>query len=253
MNRLKDKIAIITGGAAGIGKSTAALFLRQGASVMLVDNNAEALHKTVKELASDKLEYYVGDVSKAADVQAFVKRTIAAFGSINIYFSNAGIEGISSPITDYPDSLFDQVIAVNLKGVWLGCKYVIPKMEDGSSVIITSSVAGLKGFPGLGAYVASKHGTIGIMRTAALEFAPRKIRVNTVNPGPVHTQMMRRIEENITPEDSRQSQKNFEDAVPFGRYAEAEEVASLALFLASDESQYITGCTYVVDGGMVTA
>ncbi len=253
MNRLKDKVAIITGGANGIGKRTAALFLEEGAKVLLVDNDEEALRATVAELSQPGLESFVADVSKTADVVAYAKRAKELFGSIHVFFSNAGIEGGSSPIAEYPDEMFDRVMAVNLKGVWLGCKYVIPHMEDGSSVIITSSVAGLKGFPGLGAYVASKHGTIGVMRTAALEYAPRNIRVNSIHPGPVHTQMMRRIEMEISPENARQARENFEASIPLGRYAEASEIASLTLFLASDESRVITGSTYVIDGGMATA
>ena len=162
-----------------------------------------------------------------------------------------GIEGSSSSIEDYPNEVFDKVIAVNLKGVWYGCKYVIPKMVEGGSVIITSSVAGLKGFSGLGAYVTSKHGVIGIMRVSALEFADRKIRVNTIHPGPVNTQMMRRIETDISPDNSAEVQKGFEAIVPFGRYGEALEISNLVLYLASDESKYVNGSTYVIDGGLM--
>lgn len=253
MAKLKGKVAVITGGAAGIGKITAGRFLKEGARVMLVDTNSAALEACRRELGPEGLETCVADVSKADEVQRYVKETLAAFGSIHVFFSNAGIEGTSSPISEYPDAVFDKVIAVNLKGVWLGCKYVIPHMEDGGSVIITSSVAGLKGFPGLGAYVASKHGVVGIMRTAALEYASRKIRVNSIHPGPIHTEMMRRIETDITPDDRSQAQRDFEAAVPFGRYGEADEIGALALFLASDESRYVTGSTYVIDGGMTIA
>jgi len=154
-------------------------------------------------------------------------------------------------MADYPEEMFDKVIAVNLKSVWLSCKYILPRMSDGGSVIITSSVAGLKGFEGLGAYVASKHGTVGLMRTAALEYAHREIRVNSIHPGPVHTEMMRRVEKEISPKNIHDAQKGFEAAIPFKRYAKPEDIAALALFLASDHSTYITGCTYVVDGGML--
>jgi NAD(P)-dependent dehydrogenase (short-subunit alcohol dehydrogenase family) len=251
MSRLKDKVAIITGGAAGIGKKTAALFLDEGASVMLVDLNKERLETTLKELNSSKLAYFVADVSNPADVKHYTDATISRFGKINIFFNNAGIEGKSSSIEDYPNDIFDKVIAVNLKGVWYGCKYVIPRMAEGGSVIITSSVAGLKGFKGLGAYVTSKHGIIGIMRVAALEFADRKIRVNTIHPGPVNTHMMRRIETDISPENSAEVQKGFEAIVPFGRYAEASEIANMVVYLASDESSYVNGSTYVIDGGLM--
>ena len=251
MERLKDKVAIITGGAAGIGKSTAALFLKEGASVMLVDINKENLESTSKELDSQHLAYCVADVSNPADVERYTVETLSKFGKINLFFNNAGIEGSSSSIEDYPNEVFDKVIAVNLKGVWYGCKYVIPKMVEGGSVIITSSVAGLKGFSGLGAYVTSKHGVIGIMRVSALEFADRKIRVNTIHPGPVNTQMMRRIETDISPDNSAEVQKGFEAIVPFGRYGEALEISNLVLYLASDESKYVNGSTYVIDGGLM--
>ncbi|WP_273565661.1 SDR family NAD(P)-dependent oxidoreductase [Maribacter halichondriae] len=253
MDRLKDKVAIITGGAGGIGKTTAKLFLKEGAKVVLVDLNKDILEKASYELDHENLSYCVADVSKAADNQKFVEHTLEFYDKIDIFFANAGIEGTSKPIAEYPDDVFDKVIAVNLKGVWLGCKYVIPKMKKEGSVMITSSVAGLKGFAGLGAYVATKHAVVGIMRTAALENAERKIRVNTIHPGPVNNDMMRRIEKDMDPENPDEVMKGFEATVPFGRYVESNEIADMALFLASDESKFITGCTHIVDGGMLTS
>ncbi len=253
MERLKDKVAVITGGAAGIGKATAKLFLEEGAKVVIVDLNKEMLEKTSDELGHHNLSFCVADVSKVKEVEKYVKETLDLHGKIDVFFNNAGIEGKVRPISDYPDEVFDRVIAVNLKGVWLGCKHVIPKMEEGGSVIITSSVAGLKGFEGLGAYVASKHAAVGIMKTAALEFAPRKIRVNTIHPSPVNTRMMRSIEGEASPENPEAVKTGFEQAIPLKRYGESEEIAALTLFLASDESTFITGSTYVIDGGMLTA
>ncbi|MCJ7465943.1 MAG: SDR family oxidoreductase [Maribacter sp.] len=251
MNRLKNKVALITGGAAGIGLTTAKLFLKEGAKVVIVDINKPELEKVIDLLDHPDLSYCVADVSKAKDVENYVNRTIEVQGKIDIFFNNAGIEGISSPMATYPDEIFDKVIAVNLKGVWLGCKHVMPKMSAGGSVIITSSVAGLKGFAGLGAYVTSKHAIVGVMRVAALEFSDKKIRVNTIHPGPVNTEMMRRIEKDMSPESPQEVVKGFEASVPFGRYAESQEIADLVLFLASDDSKYITGCTHAVDGGML--
>lgn len=251
MKRLENKVALITGGAAGIGKATAALFLEEGARIMLVDLNEEVLKATAEEFGNSQVAYCVADVSRSGDVKKYVQHTLDTFGRIDVFFNNAGIEGNSHPIEAYPEALFDKVIAVNVKGVWLGCQHVLPKMAEGGSAIITSSVAGLKGMQGLGAYVTSKHAVIGIMRTAALEFAPQKIRVNTVHPGPVNTEMMRRIETDMSPEDAGQAKKNFESLVPFERYAEPREIAELVLFLASDESAFISGGTHVVDGGMM--
>lgn len=251
MNRLKDKVAIITGGAGGIGLATAQLFLAEGAKVVIVDISKEVLEKVSHELDHGNLSYCVADVSKVEATEKFVETTLEVHGKIDIFFANAGIEGTSKPISEYPDEIFDKVIAVNLKGVWLGCKHVIPKMKQGGSVIITSSVAGLKGFSGLGAYVASKHAVVGIMRVAAQENAVQGIRVNTIHPGPVNNNMMRRIEKDMSPENPDDVMKGFEKAVPLGRYAETSEIAAMALFLASDESRYITGTTHVVDGGML--
>jgi len=250
---MKGKVAIITGGAGGIGAATAKKFLDEGAKVMLVDLDEENLQRVSNELDSENVSYCEADVSKTADTLGYIDQTIKTFGQIDILFSNAGIEGTVSPITAYPVEVFDQVINVNLKGVWLSCQHGIPKMNDGGSIIITSSVAGIKGFEGLGAYVASKHGVIGIMRTAALECAPRKIRVNTIHPGPVENQMMRRIEKQIAPEDAMEAKKGFEASAPLGRYSTSEEIADLVVFLASDKAKNITGNTYVMDGGMVAA
>jgi len=251
MERLKDKVAIITGGAGGIGLATAKLFLQEGAKLVIVDLDKENLEKVSKKLNHKNLSFCVADVSKVKDTEKYLEKTLETFGKIDIFFMNAGIEGTTRLISEYPDSVFDKVIAVNLKGVWLGCKYVIPKMEQGSSVMITSSVAGLKGFTNLGAYVATKHAVVGLMRVAALEYATKKIRVNTIHPGPVNNDMMRRLEKDMSPENPQQVLESFEATVPFGRYVESSEIAEMALFLASDESKFITGQTHVVDGGML--
>ncbi len=252
MGRLKGKVAVITGGTGGIGLATAKLFLREGAKVVLVDMDNAAFEKVSQELDSGNVSFCLADVSTAENNIKFLNHTLETFGKIDIFFANAGVEGVSRPIAKYPESVFDKVIAVNLKGVWLGCQHIIPKMEDGGSVIITSSVAGLKGFPGLGAYVATKHAVVGIMKVAAAENASRKIRVNTIHPGPVDNNMMRRIETDMSPDSPTEVMKGFEASVPFGRYATSKEIGEMALFLASDESRYVTGCTHVVDGGMLT-
>ncbi len=252
MEKLKDKVCVITGAAGGIGKATVELFLSHGAKVMLVDLNEEDLLKITRDLDQNRTASFPADVSKLEDTKAYTEATISKFGRIDVIFLNAGIEGKFIPISEYPEEVFDRIIAVNLKGVWLGCQQLIPRMSPGGSVIITSSVAGLKGFPLLGAYVASKHGVVGIMRTAALEYADKQIRVNSIHPGPVDNRMMRSIEEQIHPEQPTTSKKDFEAAVPFKRYAENSEIADLALFLACEDSKYITGTTQVIDGGMIT-
>lgn len=250
MKKLLNKVAIITGGAGGIGLATAKLFLEEGAKVMLVDLSEKHLIEAVAALKSKEVAFFAADVSKREDVEHFTAETLRHFGKIDILFSNAGIEGVTVPITDYPDEIYQKVMDVNVKGVWLGCAVVVPKMTDGGSVMITSSVAGVQGSPNLGAYVASKHAVQGITRVAAVEFAPRGIRVNTINPGPVNNRMMRSIEVGFAPENPKEMQKAFEAGIPLGRYAENDEVAQLALFLASDDSKYITGVKHIIDGGM---
>ena len=217
---------------------------------MLVDLSEATLKKTVEELNSEHVKYCVADVSKSADVVRYIHETVKLFGKIDVFFNNAGIEGVVKPIIDYPEEVFDKVISVNVKGIWLGNKYVLPQMKDGGSIIMTSSVAGILGFAGLSAYVTSKHAVVGIMRSAAIEAAPRKIRVNTVHPSPVNNRMMRSIEEGASTGHGEEVKKQFEASIPLGRYAEPIEIAKLVLFLACDDSQFITGTTQVIDGGM---
>ena len=250
MRKLENKVAIITGGSGSIGKTTAKLFLEEGAAVMLVDLNEDVLKKAVHELNSAEVKYCVADVSKSHDVEHYIAETVKQFGKIDVFFNNAGIEGVVKPLVDYPEDVFDKVLSVNVKGIWLGNKYAIPQMNDGGSIIMTSSVAGLLGFAHLSAYVTSKHAVVGIMRTTALEVAPRKIRVNSVHPAPVNNRMMRSIDEGASAGHASEVQKQFEASIPFARYAEPLEIAKLVLFLASEDSQYITGTTQVIDGGM---
>jgi len=250
MKLLENKVAIITGGAGSIGKTTAKLFLEEGAKILLVDVDDTQLKKFVHDLGSENVAYYVADVSKASEVAGYVDEAVKLFGKIDVFFNNAGIEGVVKPMVDYPEDVFDKVMAVNVKGIWLGNKYVLPQMNKGGSIIITSSVAGILGFAGLGAYVTSKHAVVGIMRTLAIEAAPLKIRVNSIHPSPVNNRMMRSIEEGASSGHGDEVKKQFEATIPLKRYAEPIEIAQLVLFLAGDKSQFITGTTQVIDGGM---
>ncbi|HVK49085.1 MAG TPA: SDR family oxidoreductase [Pseudobacter sp.] len=251
MKRLENKVAIITGGAGSIGKTTARLFLDEGAKVFIVDLSEEALKKTAEELGNPKnLAWAAADVTQSADVQKYAAEAEKQFGKIDIFFNNAGIEGVVKPITEYPEEVFDKVIAVNVRGAWLGIKYVLPRMKDGGSIINTSSVAGINGSPDVSAYITSKHAVTGIMRAIAVEAAPRRIRVNSVHPSPVDNRMMRSLEEGFAPGHGAEAKKNLEKTIPLGRYAEPLEIARLVLFLGSDDSQFITGTTQVIDGGL---
>lgn len=250
MKSLENKVVIITGGAGSIGTTTAKLFLDEGAKIMLVDLNEEQLKAAIADLGGENVKYSVADVTKSGDVQRYVSNTVDAYGKIDIFFNNAGIEGVVKPTVDYPEDMFDKVIAVNVKGVFLGNKYVLPQMNDGGSIIMTSSVAGIGGSLGVTAYIASKHAVVGMMRNLALEVAPRGIRVNTINPSPVDNRMMRSLEDGYAPGQAEVSKKEIEKTIPLGRYAEPIEIAQLVRFLASDESKFITGTTQVIDGGM---
>lgn len=250
MKRLENKTALITGGAGGIGKATAKLFTDEGANVMLVDLNKEELEKTIEEIGHPNVKYMVADVRNPDDVKKYVAKTKEAFGKIDVFFNNAGTEGQVKPVTEYPIDEYQKVMDINVKGVWLGLKYAIPEMKEGGSIIITSSVAGMQGTANVSPYVASKHALVGIMRSVALECAPSKIRVNTINPSPVDNRMMRSLEKGFSPDDEKGAKSQFEQMIPLGRYAKSEEVANLALFLGSNESKFITGAVVPIDGGM---
>lgn len=247
MKTLENKVAIITGAAGGIGKSTAERFLKEGASVLLVDLNEQALKDTIAALDTDKAFYYAANVADENETKAYVQAALERFGKIDLFFANAGIEGVMKPIEEYPSEIFDRVYNVNVKGTFLGLKYVIPKITNGGSIIITSSIGGFGSSPFASAYVASKHAVMGLMRTAALELASRKIRVNTVHPSQTNTRMMKDIEKDLGDSKARET---FSASIPLGRYAEPEEIANMVLFLASDQSEFITGTTFRVDGGM---
>ena len=252
MGRLDNKVAIITGGAGGIGLQAGKLFAQEGAKVLLVDVHENALKEAVQTIGSDAVRYCAADVSRPDHTQQYIQAAVEQFGGVDILLANAGIEGEVKPITGYAIDTFDQVMAVNVRGVWLGLKYAAPEIakRGGGSIVITSSVAGVRGAAGMSAYIASKHAVIGLMRTAALEMADKKIRVNTVNPAPVDTRMMRSLEEGFEPDDPGRAKETISAMVPLQRYADPVEVARIMLFLASDESSYCSGGVYMVDGGM---
>jgi NAD(P)-dependent dehydrogenase (short-subunit alcohol dehydrogenase family) len=253
MARLDGKAAVITGGAGGIGKETAKLFLQEGAKVVLVDLFDEALEKAKNELSSfGEVLTVRADVTKEEDVKNYVKVAYEHFGKIDVFFNNAGIEGKVQPITEITVEDFEKVQKVNVLGVFSGLKHVLPIMmkQGHGSIINTSSVAGLGGTQGVAPYVASKHAVIGLTKVAALEAAKANVRVNSIHPSPVNTRMMRSLEKGFNPENAEEAKEEFTKSIPLGRYAEPSDIAKLVLFLASDESAFITGAEYRIDGGM---
>ncbi|MDP9901752.1 SDR family NAD(P)-dependent oxidoreductase [Variovorax ginsengisoli] len=249
----KDKVVLITGAAGGIGKTTVRAFYDQGANLALVDLHQNALEVLAAdlELSAERVLLIAGDVSQEGDVQRYVQATTERFGRIDIFFNNAGIEGKPGSLVETDAATLDAILDVNVKGSFFGIKHVLGVMleQKAGSIVNTSSMAGLIGFPALGVYTASKHAVIGLTRVAAQESAHAGIRVNAVCPGPVNTRMMRGIEAGLST-DTESIKSQFASLVGLKRYAEPEEITQVVLFLASDRASYVTGSIYTADGGM---
>jgi NAD(P)-dependent dehydrogenase (short-subunit alcohol dehydrogenase family) len=252
MGMLDGKVCIITGGAGSVGLASASLFLREGAKVMLIDNNQESLTRALEALksGSDVVGTVKADVSSTAETQNYINQTVAKWGKIDVLFSNAGISGITRPIIDFTEEVFDAVMAVNIRGSFLACKYGLPQMNDGGSIIITSSIMGVTSSPNSCAYVTSKHALVGLMRTVAKEVAVRRIRVNILAPGPIDNAFQTEIEKRISAVTGQDGTAMINARIPLGRHARPEEIARSALFLASDQSSFSTGSIFMADGGM---
>lgn len=253
MGRLEGKVAVITGAGSGIGLATAQAFAREGARLVLVGRNSKALADIASEIGPARARAVVADVTTPAANERMVAEAVERFGGLDILVANAGIEGVNATIDAYPVDVFDQVIAINLRGVFLGLKCAIPAMRarGGGSVVILSSIGGIRGRgQGNSAYIASKHAVIGLMKTAALEGAAHGIRVNCVLPGPVETRMIRSIEESRSPGAPEVARAALLAGLPMKRYGTPEEVANVILFLASAESSLCTGSTFSADGGL---
>lgn len=250
MGRLDGKAAVITGGESGIGLATARLFVAEGARVHLAGLRSELLEAAVSELGEEAASCSVTDVTDDAQMAAAIKQATDRLGPLDVLFSNAGIAGpVGTPITECPTQDFRRVLDVHILGAFLLIKHGLPVMRDGGSVIINSSVVGLTSDFGIAGYATAKHGQVGLMRTAAKEAAPRRIRVNTIHPGPTDTQFQRDIEVTATGAPAAEAARLFETRIPLARHASPEEIARSVLYLASQDSEFVTGVTLPVDGG----
>ena len=254
---LDSKVAVVTGAAGGIGRAASIELARAGASLLLVGAHEDGLQQTARAVgeAGGRARLHVADVSRSDDVRAYVAAAVEAYGRIDVLFNNAGIEGPLGPTVDYPDEEFDRVIAVNVRGVFLGLKHVLPGMiaQGSGSIVNNASTAGHAGFSLLCAYTASKHAVIGLTKVAAAEAGPAGVRVNAVSPGPIETRMMRAIERGRNPGDPEAVKRRVMERVPLGRYGDAAEIARVVRFLASDDASYVNGAVWLIDGGRLAA
>ena len=248
--QLSEKVAIITGAASGIGRATARTFAAEGARLLLVDRDAAGLASLADELGATA-QTLVADVADPAQAEGYVAAAVAAWGGLDVLVANAGIGGPIQPLERVSVEDFDQVYAVNVRGVWLGLRAAVPALRQrgGGSIVAVSSYLGLRGVKAGGAYVASKHAVTGLVKTAALELARDNIRVNTVHPGMIDTPLAAAMEQALSPADPALGRQKLLAGIPQRRYGQPEEIASLILFLASDAASYCTGSSFSADGG----
>jgi NAD(P)-dependent dehydrogenase (short-subunit alcohol dehydrogenase family) len=248
--QMQGKVCVITGGAGSIGLASAKLLHAEGAKVMLIDLNDDALKKAAADIGGDSVAWSTADVTKSDQVKGAMASTFSKWGKIDVLFSNAGNFGTVAPIAEYPEDVFDSVLAVHVKGAFLSAKHAVPHMKDGGSIIITSSIVGVKGDPGVYGYITAKHAQVGLMRVLAKELAARNIRVNTIHPGPVENEFQLKVEKNLSGVLGRDATAFFNEIIPLKRHVRADEVARSVLYLASDASSFTTGSLLMVDGGL---
>lgn len=242
---------IITGGAGSIGRAIAAEWLERGGSVFLVDRDADGLATVRASLACpDRTATQCADVTDSGQMADAIARAVDRFGPLQGIVSNAGIIGPIAPIAEYAEDAFDEVVRVHLKGAFLACKHGLAQVVDGGSIVIVSSVAGLRGDPGPYGYIAAKHAQVGLMRAVAKEAAARSIRVNTIHPGPVANEFQAEVEQRLTPLVGQEAGAFFDQMIPLGRHAHPQEIAAATCFLLGPDASFVTGATLSVDGGM---
>jgi NAD(P)-dependent dehydrogenase (short-subunit alcohol dehydrogenase family) len=247
MSEFVGKVALITGGNAGIGRATAIEFAKHGAKVVVSGRREKEGHDVIAEIKAlgGEAIFVKTDVSKASDVKAMIEQTLETFGRLDYAFNNAGIEQALTPLPEQTEETYDQIMNINVKGVWLALKHEVPAMlkAGGGAIVNNSSIAGLVGFAMAPVYVASKHAVNGLTKSVALEYAKQNVRINAVAPGPIETRMY--LDFAKTPE----VRQMLESAVPSGRVGQPEDIASTVIWLCSDSASFVTGQIFPVDGG----
>jgi NAD(P)-dependent dehydrogenase (short-subunit alcohol dehydrogenase family) len=249
MGVMDGKHCIITGGAGSVGLASAKALAEAGATLMLVDRDAAALEQSADSIGAKDTLVAVADISNTSEVQAFVKQAVDAWGKIDVVFANAGISGTNAAVTDFPEDIFDAVLDVNVRGTFLTLKHSIPHIRDGGSIVVTSSIMGVRTRPGTVGYITSKHALIGMVRCVARELAGRNIRANIIAPGPLENEFQQTIEDRVSAAMGVNATEMLNNMIPLGRHGTAEEISRAVLFLASDQSSFTTGAVLMADGG----
>ncbi|HUB75637.1 MAG TPA: SDR family NAD(P)-dependent oxidoreductase [Solirubrobacteraceae bacterium] len=250
MSALDGKVAFVTGGAGSIGLAAARALSDAGASVMITDLEQAALDSALEQLPAGRSAAAVADVTSSEQVAAAVAATLERFGRLDVVFANAGIFGVAAPVAEYPEDVFERVLAVNVLGPFHVAKHTVRHLPRGGSLIITSSVMGLIADANVCAYATSKHALVGLMRTLTKELSASGVRVNTIHPGPVDNDFQHAVEVNVTGAPAPQASAVFDGFIPLGRHASAAEIGAVVAFLAGDGAGFVTGATIAVDGGI---
>ena len=249
MGIMNGKYCVITGGAGSVGLASAKALSEEGAIIMLVDRDMAALEQAADAIGSSDTLVAAADISDTTQVQAFVKQATDAWGKIDVFFANAGVSGTNASVADYPEDIFDDVMDVNVRGTFLTLKHAIPHLRDGGSIVVTSSIMGVRTRPGTVAYITSKHALIGMVRCVARELAGRNIRANIIAPGPLENEFQQTIEDRVSAAMGVNATEMLNNMIPLGRHGTATEIAKAVLFLASDQSSFTTGTVLMADGG----